>query len=64
MNNLFKSGFIRVQIEAVRFLDQYKRKITGLPTLSTSQITSNLFVGGQYKISVFEKIKSLGITAF
>lgn len=63
MNNFFKSGFIRVEIEVIRFLDQFKRKVTGLPSLSTSQITSNLFVGGQYKISVFEKIKSLGITA-
>ncbi len=63
MKNFIKSLLLRWDIEVLRYIDQKKRKVTGLPTVSTSQITPNLFVGGQYKLTVFEHLKELGITA-
>jgi protein-tyrosine phosphatase len=63
MLKIIKSLAIRLEIEIARFLDQRKRLATGLPTVATSQITPNLFVGGQYKLEVFENLKKLGITA-
>lgn len=64
MGNILKSIFLRLDIEVTRFIDQRKRKITGLPTLATSQITPNLFVGGQYKLKVFKNLtEELGLTA-
>ena len=64
MGNIIKSILLKFDIEITRYIDQRRRKITGLPTLATSQITQNLFVGGQYKLKVFKNLKKqLGLTA-
>lgn len=53
----------RWEIEVLRYLDRSRRLLTGLPVVATSQITPHLFVGGQYKLDVFDNLKALGITA-
>lgn len=43
--------------------DNAHRIITGLPRLSRSQITANLFLGSQYNLRGLQKLKALGVTA-
>jgi dual specificity MAP kinase phosphatase len=55
------SQMLRIEVE--RVVDQAWRKISGLPALSRSQITTNLFLGGQYDSRGAAKLKAIGITA-
>lgn len=49
-------------INFVRFLDHSKRRFTGLPTPKRSQITADLFLGGQYGLQALPLFKKLGVT--
>ena len=46
-----------------KIIDQTYRIIFGIPTLRRSQITANLFLGGQYNLRGLRKLKEMGITA-
>lgn len=50
---------IGVQISA----DQLRRWFVGIPSLRRSQITANLFLGGQYNLRGLAWLKEMGITA-
>ncbi len=53
----------KFQIEIIRYLDQLSRQLTGMPRLKHSEITDKLYLGGQYKLTSFETLKKVGITA-
>jgi protein-tyrosine phosphatase len=53
----------KLKIEITRNIDQFLRQLTGMPRLKYAQITTNLYLGGQYKLSSFENLKKVGITA-
>lgn len=50
-------------ISLVRVFDHTYRKIIGVPTLRRSQITPQLFLGGQYSTRGFNILKQRGVTA-
>ena len=60
---LITSKLIFVKTEYLRFCDYISRKISGSVDIKTSQITSQIFLGGQYKLKSIPKIQKLGITA-
>ncbi len=43
--------------------DVLYRSIAGMPTLQRSQITANLFLGGQYNLRGLRRLRVMGITA-
>ncbi|RFM26840.1 dual specificity protein phosphatase family protein [Deminuibacter soli] len=57
-----KSIWLIVVIFFQKLWDQAYRLIAGIPTLKHSQITPNLFLGGQYNLRGLSKLKSIGIT--
>jgi protein tyrosine phosphatase (PTP) superfamily phosphohydrolase (DUF442 family) len=59
----FKSIWLLILIFFQKILDQSYRLIRGIPTLKKSQITANLFLGGQYNLRGLQKLKEMGITA-
>ncbi len=63
MFRLFESFYKAMYIEAIRWVDYVKRRVTGLPTAKHSQITHQLYVGGQYGLKMTPKLKQFGITA-
>jgi len=58
-----RSFFQRLHMEFTRVLDHSWRRYRGLPLMSNSQITPQLFVGGQYTHSGFRRLQERGITA-
>jgi len=46
-----------------KIIDQSYRIVFGIPTLKRSQITANLFLGGQYNLRGLQKLKEMKITA-
>jgi dual specificity MAP kinase phosphatase len=46
-----------------KVFDQTYRILVGVPTLKRSQITANLFLGGQYNLRGLRRLKEMGITA-
>jgi hypothetical protein len=53
----------KVRIELERTLDHNWRRLTGVPTLSRSMITPQLFLGGQYYQNGLATLKKRGVTA-
>lgn len=49
-------------ISFLRLIDHGYRWSTGRPILRNSQITPNLFIGGQYKVSALVLFRKIGIT--
>lgn len=47
----------------LRMVDQIGRNVSGAPVLYLSQITPQLYIGGQHKKHGWEKMQALGITA-
>src|SRR6202047_2749947 len=43
--------------------DNIYRLIAGMPRLSRCQVTAHLFIGSQYNLLGFKKLKALGVTA-
>lgn len=58
-----KSLFIIVIIWFQKMFDICYRLILGTPRLKRSQITAQLFLGGQYSLVGLQKLKDMGITA-
>ena len=63
MRTTFRSLWVTVIIFVQKIIDHSHNIIFGLPTLKRSQITANLFLGGQYNLQGLTKLKKLGITA-
>lgn len=66
MNRFFiviQSALKSVWITALRTFDHTYREIIGVPTLRYSEITPQLYLGGQYSRRGFEILKKRGITA-
>lgn len=61
--DLFSSRLKSIRIQLERFLDHRYRKMTGLPSQKRSEITPQLFVGGQYSNHGLEKLHTLQFTA-
>ncbi|MBS1665352.1 MAG: dual specificity protein phosphatase family protein [Bacteroidetes bacterium] len=57
-----KSIWLVVVIFVQKVWDQLHRGIVGIPTLRRSQITANLFLGGQYNLRGLRLLKEMGIT--
>lgn len=53
----------RLIINSQRIYDHLYRYWTGLPTMKYSQITPNLYLGGQYSLRAIKTLKKRGITA-
>lgn len=62
MNHKLKSLLVLLVITIDRFTDHAYRYITGLPQAKRSLITPHLFLGGQYSLTAFERLKVLGVT--
>lgn len=58
-----KSIWLIVVIFFQKITDQTYRIVRGIPTLRHSQITANLFLGGQYNLAGLKKLHKMGITA-
>jgi len=56
------SFWLIVVIFFQKVADQTYRVIMGVPTLKRSQVTANLFLGGQYNLRGLHKLKEMGIT--
>jgi len=62
MLKFIQSNFVGIVINIQRLIDHAYRAIVGLPQLKRSQITGELFLGGQYGIRAATTMKKLGIT--
>lgn len=58
-----RSVLIIIVIFCQKITDQTYRILRGVPTLRHSQITANLFLGGQYNLRGLKKLKAMGVTA-
>ena len=58
-----RSVWLLIVIFFDKLLDQSFRLIMGIPTLKRSQITANLFLGGQYNLRGLRVLRKLGITS-
>lgn len=58
-----KSWLIILTIQIQKWIDYLHRVLLGIPTLQRSQISANLFLGGQYNLRGLKKLKQMGITA-
>lgn len=56
------SFITKIKIQTERAFDHAYRKITGLPTMKRSMITPQIFLGGQYSMRGFAKLKQMGVT--
>jgi len=57
-----KSFWIIAVIFVQKIVDQTHRMLVGMPTLKRSQITANLFLGGQYNLRGLTRLREIGIT--
>lgn len=62
MKRKLRSLGLIVVIFFQKIVDQTYRVIMGIPTLKRSQVTANLFLGGQYNLRGLRKLKQMGIT--
>lgn len=62
MATKLKSLWLLVVIFVQKLADILWRVLTGVPNLKRSQITADLFLGGQYNLRGLRKLKDLGIT--
>jgi dual specificity MAP kinase phosphatase len=60
---ILKSKLLFLEIEYRRLWDYLYRKFTGLLVIKNSQITTQIFLGGQYGLRSIPQLKKLGITA-
>ncbi|MEN9328013.1 MAG: hypothetical protein RI947_821 [Candidatus Parcubacteria bacterium] len=60
--NKIRSLYLIIVITFQRAADHLWRWITGLPQLKRSQISGDVFLGGQYGIRAVSTMKKLGIT--
>ena len=58
-----RSHFVVVLIQIHKIVDILHRQMLGIPYLKRSQITADLFLGGQYNLVGLKKLKQIGITA-
>lgn len=58
-----KSIWLLIVIFLEKLWDIVHRWVAGIPTLRRSQITANLFLGGQYNLRGLRWLKEIGITA-
>ncbi|MDQ3141341.1 MAG: dual specificity protein phosphatase family protein [Bacteroidota bacterium] len=63
MIKIIKSHWIVLVILIQKLFDILHRHIMGIPTLKRSQISADLFLGGQYNLLGLKKLKQIGITA-
>lgn len=63
MTKRIKSLWLLLIIFIQKMIDICHRLIKGVPTLKRSQITANLFLGGQYNLKGLRKLKAMKITA-
>lgn len=56
------SLWLIVVIFVQKVYDQSHRILAGIPTLKRSQITANLYLGGQYNLRGLQILKRMGIT--
>ncbi len=61
--NHFKRATSLLKINIVRIIDHTYRELTGKPILERGEITSQLYLGGQYKLTGLDRLKTYGITA-
>jgi hypothetical protein len=57
------SRLLRLQIELQRVFDHAWRQLTGAPTLKHSQISPQLYLGGQHTLRGLDRLRRRGITA-
>lgn len=62
MKRKLHSFWLIVVIFFQKVVDQTYRLTMGVPTLKRSQVTANLFLGGQYNLRGLRKLKEMGIT--
>ncbi len=55
------ASYINTDIQ--RFIDHSWRRLTGMPRLARSEITPNLYLGGQYYYRGVHTLQRIGITA-
>ena len=58
-----KSHWIIFVILLQKLLDILHQSIMGIPTIKRSQISANLYLGGQYNLMGLNKLRQMGITA-
>jgi dual specificity MAP kinase phosphatase len=58
-----KSIWLLIGLFIVKLGDILHSRVMGLPTLKRSQITANLYLGGQYNLHGLRLLKEMGITA-
>lgn len=58
-----KSIWLIIVVFVQKLWDQLHRLITGIPTLRRSQITANLYLGGQYNWRGLRLLRQMGVTA-
>lgn len=58
-----KSRWVIFVILLTKLFDIVHRLLTGTPTLKRSQISANLFLGGQYNLNGLKRLKQIGVTA-
>ncbi len=63
MVHKIKSLWIIFVIFLQKMFDIVHRLLVGIPTLKRSQITADLYLGGQYNLRGLRKLKLMGITA-
>jgi hypothetical protein len=59
---MLKSLFVRGLVEFNRVFDHAWRYVMGVPTLSRSQVTAHIYLGGQFGRAAVRKFKEMGIT--
>jgi dual specificity MAP kinase phosphatase len=57
-----KKFFLYLIINIERWLDHITRQLHGTPNLKTSQITADIYLGGQYQLKAINFFKKVGIT--
>ena len=58
-----KSHWIIFVILLQKLFDIMHRAIQGIPSVKRSQISANLYLGGQYNLMGLKKLKQMGLTA-
>ena len=58
-----KSHWIIFVILIQKLIDILHQLIMGIPSLKRSQISANIYLGGQYNLAGLKKLKLMGITA-
>lgn len=62
MNKIYSIAQV-IRVNILRAADHIYRRISGLPFLKYSEITPQLYLGGQYYARALENLQKIGITA-